>query len=121
MSPMNKGNSTGIEVSPVFVSILFDLNLQLFLLDSTQTISDSLFVPDLIFAAPFDINYRATGTTRTEIKIPIDEDRKKRLLSVKQIGIRLQFNTPDFPQLFQMYSDYHVDLKIVVNGIYSLR
>ena len=99
----------------------FNFNVQLFLLDNTKSITDSMFVPDLIKAAPYDVNYRATGTQRTEIKIPVDAIRKQRLLSVQRIGIRLQFNTPDFPQLIQMYSDYRVEFKLVADGIYSLR
>jgi hypothetical protein len=99
----------------------FDLNLQLFMLDSTQTIVDSLFVPDYIASAPVNANYRATGTSRTEIFIPVDADRKQRLLSVQHVGIRMKFDTPDFPQLIQMYSDYRLDLKIIADGIYSIR
>ena len=99
----------------------FNFNVQLFLLDNTKSITDSMFVPDMIKAAPYDVNYRATGTQRTEIKIPVDANRKQRLLSVQRIGIRLQFNTPDFPQLIQMYSDYRVEFKLVADGIYSLR
>lgn len=99
----------------------FDLNVQLLLIDSLEFITDSLFIPDLIKAAPFDVNYRATGTQRTEIKIPIDAERKKKLLSVKRLGIRLQFNTPDFPQLIQMYSNYRVNFKIIADGKYTLR
>lgn len=99
----------------------FDLNAQLFLLDSTLSIIDSLFLPDYIQSAPYDINYRSTGVTRTQILIPIDADRKKRLLSVKRVGIRIKFNTPDFPQLIQMYSDYKLDLKLIADGLYSIR
>ncbi len=99
----------------------FDLNLQMFLLDSNRVIVDSLFVPDLIRAAPIDANYRAAGTTETVIQIPVDETRKQNLLNVKHVGIRMKFNTPDYPQLIQMYSDYRVNFKLVADGIYSIR
>ncbi len=102
-------------------SFPFDINLQMLLLDSTQAIVDSMFVPDLIRAAPYDINYRSTGKTRTVIEVPVDINRKGRLLSVKRIIVRTKFNTPDYPQLIQMYSDYRLDLKLVADGIYSIR
>ncbi len=98
-----------------------DLNVQMFLLDASNNITDSLFVPDLISAAPVDANYKATGKTTSVIKIPIDADRKKRLQEVTRVGIRIRFNTPDYPQLIQMYSDYRVDLKMIADGIYMLR
>jgi hypothetical protein len=99
----------------------FDLNLQMFLLDSTNTIVDSMFVPDYIAAAPYDVNYKATGSTRTEIKIPIDEERKQKILTVKRVGIRLKFDTPDYPQFIQLYSSYRLYLKLIADGIYTLR
>ncbi len=99
----------------------FDLNLQLFLLNEEHVVVDSLFVPDLISSAPFDASYRATGTTTTIIEIPVDETRKEKLINVKHIGIRTKFNTPDYPQLIQMYSDYKLNLKLVADGIYSIR
>jgi hypothetical protein len=99
----------------------FDLNMQLFLLDSNRSVVDSLFVPDLIAAAPVNSFYRATGTTTTIIEIPVDETRKEKLINVKHVGIRMKFNTPDYPQLIQMYSDYKLNLKLVADGIYSIR
>jgi hypothetical protein len=99
----------------------FEMNMQLFLLDSNRVVVDSLFVPDLIAAAPINSSYRATGTTTTIIEIPVDETRKEKLINVKHIGIRIKFNTPDYPQLIQMYSDYKLNLKLVADGIYSIR
>ena len=79
-----------------------------------------MFVNDLILAAPYDANFRANGNQRSELKIPIDADRKKRLFSVDRIAIRLKFNSPDFPQVFQLYSDYRIDLKLIADGNYTL-
>jgi hypothetical protein len=102
-------------------SFPFDLNVQLFLLDSNLSIADSMLVPDFVKGAPVDVNYRSIGSQRTEIKIPVDAARKQKIMDVKQIVIRMTFNTPDYPQLIQMYSDYHVDLKLIADGIYSIR
>ena len=98
-----------------------DLNVQLFLVDTFGTVTDSLLIPDLIAGAPYDANYRATGMQRTIVKIPIDAERKNRLLGVKQVGLRIKFNTPDYPQPIQFYSDYKLEIKIVADGIYSIR
>jgi hypothetical protein len=99
----------------------FDLNMQLYMIDSSHSIIDSMLVPDLIKSAPYNANYRATGITETQIKVPVDAERKQKILSAAYIGIRTTFNTPDYPQLIQMYSDYKLKLKIVADGIYSFR
>ena len=121
-------NATDFEaVGPATLTLLadngfpIDMNVQLFILDSTNSVTDSLLIPDLIEGAPYDLNYRAIGKQRTEIKIPIDDSRKQRLLSANRMGIRLQFNTPDYPQLIQLYTDYTVDFKLIADGIYHLR
>lgn len=99
----------------------FDLNVQLFLLDSNQVVVDSILSPGLINAAPFDVNFRAVGFRETLLDIPVDEVRKDKLLNVQQMVIRLQFTTPDYPQLFQLYSNYRLDLKLIADGKYSIR
>ncbi len=126
--PFSINNATDFDaVGPLTLTVLadngfpFDMNIQLFLLDNTQSIVDSLFVPDLIAAAPYDASYRATGIKRTEIKIPVDAIRKQRLLSVERVGVRMKFNTPDYPQKIQFYANYKLDLKMVADGIYSIR
>jgi hypothetical protein len=114
-------------VGPLTLTLLadngfpFDMNIQLFLLDNSQTVVDSMLIPDLIHSAPYDLNYKSTGVRRTEIKIPVSVSRKETLLSVQRIGVRMKFNTPDFPQLIQFYSTYKVDLKMVADGTYSIR
>ena len=35
------------------------------------------------------------------------------------MAIRATFTTPSYPSLVQMYSDYHLDLKLIADGIYS--
>jgi hypothetical protein len=99
----------------------FDLTVQLFLLDSLNNITDSLLAPDIIAKAPYDLNYRSTGTTRSVIHMTIDESRKDRLMNVRRVGVRVKFDTPDYPQIVQMYSDYKLDFKLVADGIYSIR
>ena len=125
--PFTISNATNFEpIGPTTLTLIadngfpFNFNLQLFLIDNSQSITDSLFVNDLILAAPYDANFRANGSQRSELKIPVDADRKKRLLSVDRIAIRLKFNSPDFPQVFQLYSDYRIDLKLIADGIYTL-
>jgi hypothetical protein len=98
-----------------------DLTVQIFLLDSMNNITDSLFAPDKIARAPVDVNYRSIGTTRTVINMTIDAAKKNRLLNVKRAGVRIKFDTPDYPQIVQLYSDYRLDLKLIADGIYSIR
>lgn len=126
--PFSINNATNFDpVGPITLTLIadngfpFDMNLQLFLIDSTQSIVDSLLIPDYIVAAPYDAAYRATGISRSIIPIQFDESRKKKLLSVKNVGVKIRFNTPDYPQLIQFYSNYRIDIKLVADGTYSIR
>ncbi|MFN8142996.1 MAG: hypothetical protein U0073_01130 [Bacteroidia bacterium] len=99
----------------------FSLKLQLFLINEQGVMTDSLLVPSLIDQALVDGNLRVTQSVRTKILIPVDAVRKQHLLDARRMAIRATFTTPSYPSLVQMYSDYHLDLKLIADGIYSIR
>lgn len=98
-----------------------DLHLQLFLLDSMGTVTDSLLLPDFIARAQTDANYKVTVPVMTRLPIPVDEVRKQRILSTRRMAIRARFSTPDYPQIVQFYSSYKLNLRLVADGVYSIR
>ncbi|MBL0104032.1 MAG: hypothetical protein IPP51_09945 [Bacteroidetes bacterium] len=99
----------------------FDMNLQLLLVNEQNQVIDSLFSPDLIRAASVDANYIVTSSTETRIPIPVNESRKQHLQVVKKICIKASFTTPNYPQTVQLFNSYHLDLKFIADGIYSIR
>lgn len=98
-----------------------DLDLQLFILDEQKQILDSLLSPGFINKGMLDANYRVTNTTRTILTIPLSHDRKQKLLAGKYLGVRARFDSPDFPQKVQLYQHNRLDLRLVADGIYSIR
>lgn len=99
----------------------FTMDLQLFLLNENGVMTDSLLIPSSIAQANTDASFRVISPVRTKIPIPVDASRKQHLLEAKKMAIRAKFTTPSYPGLVQMYSDYHLDLKLIADGIYSIR
>ena len=99
----------------------FDINLQLFLIDENNTVTDSILVPSLILSGAVGANLLVSQSTTTEIPIPIDAIRKSKILNTKRIGIRATFNSPTYPQVTQLYNSYHLDLKLIGDGTYYIR
>jgi len=99
----------------------FDMNMQLLLLDANGSVIDSLLVPGLIAAGVLDGNNWVTATTLTKIPIPIDDNRKQTLTNTKKIKVRAAFTTPAYPQVYQLYNSYRLDLKFIGDGEYHIR
>jgi hypothetical protein len=98
----------------------FDADLRLILLDEHNQFLDSIPMATYIAAAPVDANYKVIAPLRTRIPIYVDEKRKQRILNGGRISIRARFTTPDFPHYIQLYSDYHLDLKLVADATYLI-
>lgn len=98
----------------------FDMDLQLFLIDESGLVSDSLLIPSHIAPATTDVNLRVLSSVRTTIPIPLDGTRKQNLLNAKRMAIKAKVTTPSYPSLVQLYSNYHLDLKLVADGVYTI-
>lgn len=121
-------NSTDLDpIGPSEITIYadngfpFDMDIQLSLLDETGSTIDNLLVPGLIGSAQTNINNLVSASTLTKLKVPTTESRKEKLKATKQIRIRAAFTTPNYPQLFQLYNTYHLDLKLIGDGEYHIR
>ena len=99
----------------------FDMETQLYLIDASNTITDTLLVPGLIDAAPVDGNLIVIQPKQTRIKIPINEQRKDHLLTAVKIGVRSYLNTANYPQLYPLYDRYRLNIKLIADGLYSIR
>ncbi len=99
----------------------YEFSLQLIMLNEAGQATDSLFVPDIISPAMLNGNFRAEGSTRTIISIPLSVERRKSLLNTNRIAVRARFSTSNYPQLLQVYSDYFLNLKLVGDFIYKIR
>jgi len=99
----------------------FDMNMQLLLLNENGNVIDSLLVPGLIESGLVDINHLVYASTITKIPIPINEERKQNLAVTKKIKVRAAFSTPNYPQIYQLYNSYRLDLKFIGDGEYYIR
>lgn len=124
-SVANSANVDAIGPSTLYVvaknGFPFDINLQLFLIDENNIVSDSILVSDLIVSGTIGANLLVSQSTTTKIPIPIDAIRKSKILATKRIAIRATFNSPTYPLLTQLYNSYHLDLKLIGDGTYYIR
>ncbi len=98
-----------------------DLDVELLILDEQYLALDSLLVPGFIRKANLDSQYRVLSSSETVIDIPVDAQRKQRILSGTFMGIRIRFNSPDFAQKVQLYESHRLDLKLIADGTYYIR
>lgn len=96
-----------------------DFNLELIPLDASGQRVDTLLSPDYIPAAPI-LNGVVISPTITRIKIPIDTNRKEKILNATSMVIRATFNT-DQPGMIDLYESYRLKLKLIADGVYSIR
>lgn len=124
-SVANSANVDAIGPSTLYVvaknGFPFDINLQLFLIDENNIVTDSILVSDLIVSGTIGANLLVSQSTTTKIPIPIDAIRKSKILATKRIAIRATFNSPTYPLLTQLYNSYHLDLKLIGDGTYYIR
>jgi hypothetical protein len=100
----------------------FEMQLQLLTMNENNTITDSLFIPaGMIRPAPVNAELRATGTTLTNLEIPVSQTRKDNLLNAVRIIVKSRFSTVGYPQTLQLYSDYQLKLQLVGDAKYKIR
>ncbi|MCX6291990.1 MAG: hypothetical protein NT126_09540 [Bacteroidetes bacterium] len=114
--PVGSGTFTLIAVN----GFPFEADLHLILLDAQHHFLDSIPVPSVIAAANVDANFNVTSPTRTVIPVYLDEARKNKILGASNIFVRAVFTTPSFPQKVQIYSGYHLDLKLTGDASYLI-
>ncbi|MFM7216906.1 MAG: hypothetical protein ACKO1U_02670 [Bacteroidota bacterium] len=99
----------------------FEMKLQLYPMDASFSIMDSLLVPDRIAPAMTDVFLRVTDHVTTSIDIPIDENRKSRILQSPYLLVKASFTSSGSPDYLDLYSDYSLRFKLLFDGTYGIR
>ncbi len=87
----------------------FDANIQMYTIDVSGTITDSLFNNTMIAAAPVNASLKVTEKKRTKLLMPINEARVARLQNAKKLRIITKFDTNPTNTYLKIYSDYRID------------
>ncbi len=101
----------------------FSAGLQLFLLNSNNIISDSLFVPaqTIAFAPVNVITGRVNSPQNSVLTIPLDATHTQELFNTKTIILYARFNMGTAPSTYRkIYSYYQLGLKLVGNFDYEI-
>lgn len=100
----------------------FDAQLQLYMLDDNNVITDSIFgYANTIDEAPLNSSLRAIGKKLTKIMVPVDENKMTRLYNTHRVLLKVKFNTSSQPSYVKIYSDYSIDVRIVGDINYTVQ
>ncbi len=99
-----------------------DADIQVYLLDDSLHIIDSLFTQNTIVnAANIDqTSNRVEETTKTKFAIPMDIDRFDLFIRTKKLKIKSTFKTQPQSEHVQIYSDYTIEFKLTGDFTYHL-
>ena len=99
----------------------FDAQLQLYLLNESNVVTDSIFgYANTIVEAPINASLRVIGKKLTKITIPISESKMNLLYDTKKVVMKVKFNTSAQPQYIKIYSEYSIDVKLVGDFNYTV-
>jgi hypothetical protein len=91
-------------------------DLQLYLMDGSHTITDSLFANTLVAAAPVNANDRVVQPLTTELIVAVTAARIQQLKNASYIQLKANFNTvPSSSGRLQFYSDYYMIIKMIAD------
>lgn len=90
----------------------FNAEIQLFLLNASNSIVDSLLASNYISSGILGSDNKVVSKTRSNIIIPIPENKMNSVYETKRMLIRVKFNTANAGQYIKIYSNYKIDLKL---------
>ncbi len=90
----------------------FSADVQIYMLDANNQISDSLFVPTLIDAPMLDADYKVISPKRSELEVWLSESKYLALFSTKKVRVKARFNTAGVSNFVKIYSYYRLKLKV---------
>lgn len=100
----------------------FDAQLQLYLLNESNVVTDSIFgYANTIVEAPINSALRVIGKKLTKISVPISESKMNLLYNTKKVVMKVKFNTSAQPQYIKIYSEYSIDVKLVGDFNYTVQ
>ena len=99
----------------------FDASIQAYILDQNDYRIDSLFTQtNFIEAAPVDADIKVTGPKLSRLNIPLNSEKRDKVLQSKKMLINAKFNTSAKPQFVKIYSNYQLDFKLVADFDYTI-
>ncbi|HOY32010.1 MAG TPA: hypothetical protein PKW80_09040 [Bacteroidales bacterium] len=99
----------------------FSAQIQLYTLDSTNHITDSLLFLDLISPPPMNAYYMVTHPRRSVLQIPLPENKISLLYQTRKMLIVARFNTIGAGHYVKIYDHYKLDLKLTGNFNYLIK
>lgn len=97
----------------------FDANIQVYILNNSNSIIDSLFTTGLISSAQTDINNYVTSSTQTKLESVISKEKMDLLNTNPKTIIKATFNTNGAGHT-QIYKHYKLDLVLVADMNYTV-
>ncbi|MCW3077628.1 MAG: hypothetical protein JWO32_2237 [Bacteroidetes bacterium] len=100
----------------------FQAKLQAYLIDDYGVVVDSLFTPgqNIIDRGLVDLQNVVTQSTRSQLKIPLDQFKISNLKKSKKLRIETYFIMPPNPPDIKIYEDYSLDVNIIAEINYRL-
>lgn len=103
----------------------FDAGVQIYLLDATNSIIDSVVAaPGTIYSAPLSNSggyFFANGSTNSIVKIPLNETQTSSLLHSTRLLIRPRFHTGTAPDYVKIYSTNKIGINITADFEYRVK
>ena len=97
-------------------------NIQIYLIDSSNTIIDSLFAAEeLIAAGQLDMtSKKVTASTRSELLAPLTTSKIDNLYLTRNMIINIDFTTSPSATYHKIYNDYGIDVKVIGDFTYTI-
>ena len=119
---INFSKPSGYEINQGTLTLLadngfpFTANTQLYLLDNSGHITDSLITANkTINSAKLDANNKVISSVRSVLLIPVNVKKMNELYAAKKMKIVARFNTSNQPSYVKIYSDYRLNMKLTGN------
>ena len=95
--------------------------LQLYTLDASNNITDSLFANTFITAAPVNGNNKVVQVQTTDLIIDVTASKLQTLRAARQIKLVAHFNTqPASAGRLQFYSDYYMLIRMIADVKFNI-
>lgn len=98
----------------------FSAEIQMYLLDASGNITDSIIQPNLIYPAYTNPSFIVTSSRETRLDIRLNELQTDHLLNSQRILIRANFNTVSTTQHIQLYNSYRIGIRISTELNYTV-
>lgn len=96
-------------------------HLQMYTLDNSGNVTDSLFATSLVAAAPVNANDRVTDALTTELIIQASSIKLQNLKMANKLKFKVLFNTvPSSSGRLQFYSDYYMAIKLIADVKFNI-